>query len=304
MLDITLEQLIDVLGAPTKQTGCQYYFRCPVCAQSGNDKHGDNLLFNDKKKLLKCFACEEGSRYVLKMLRKKAPTKYQYTPVDNKPVELWWKKNYDNLWQYWEEAYSEQTEQSRRWLNEQGITNETIDEWMIGFDNNPSIVKIGPCVCFPMISLYHDSKLVGFELRQISKEKIIRHTYDSPKCLCLISDNIKAAKLVICEGFKDAYCFMQIVTAIGQKEQFTILTPSHGVDSIIDCLSCIDFSRYKKHFLLLDNDDAGDRVTEQIIEKYNMFEDCRVILHSYKDVNELWLNEHDHTKRVSKKSIK
>lgn len=292
MLDVTLEQLINILGKPTKKIGHQYYFRCPSCSQNGGDTSGDNLLFNERKGLLKCFACDDGARHVLHLLKQKTNNIAAIPTPHRRETPIWWQANNTNLWQYWGEAYQEMTEDVRYWLNSSGINDETIDEWMIGFDSNPSIVKIGPCVCFPMISINHDSKLVGFELRQVGKEKIIRHTYDSPKCLCLINDNLMATKLIICEGFKDAYSFMQLLKVKKQKEDFTILTPSHGVNSIIDGLADVDFTRYKKCFLLLDNDKAGSEVTEAIIQKYPFFKDTRHLLRGYKDVNELWKEQY------------
>lgn len=292
MLDVTLEQLVDILGGPTKHIGHQYYFRCPVCAQNGGDTNGDNLLFNERKRLLKCFACDSGAQYVLKAINKKNTSININHNTVKKDLPFWWQTNSSNLWQYWIEAYTEMTECAQQWLNNCGIDNDTINEWMIGFDSNPSIVKIGPCVCFPMISLNHNRQLVGFELRQIGKEKIIRHTYDSPKCLCIINDPPKANKLIICEGFKDAYSFLQIIKQKQQYEDFTILTPSHGVNSIIDALKDVDFIQYKKCFLLLDNDEAGSNVTNEIISQYKFFKDVRHLLKQYKDVNELWLNEY------------
>lgn len=292
MLDVTLEQLIGVLGQPTKRVGHQYYFRCPACAQGGGDSSGDNLLFNDRKQLLKCFACEDGAQYVLRMINRQMP---HTTPIHKQPIYnkvLWWQINNENLWQYWAESSDEMTDDVRQWLNNCGITNDTIAEWMIGYDADPSIVKIGPCVCFPMISVNHNKQLVGFELRQVGKQKIIRHTYDSPKCLCLIWGNVKSSKLVICEGFKDAYSFLQIVKLKQKDDDFTILTPSHGVNAIIDCLSDINFTQYKRCFLLLDNDAAGTAVTNEIIDKYVFFEDARHLLGQYKDVNELWLGKY------------
>ena len=292
MLDITLEQLVGVLGQPTKRVGHQYYFRCPACAQVGGDNSGDNLLFNDHKQLLKCFACEDGARQVLQMINQNVPRNVHIhkQPTHNKA--LWWQINNENLWQYWIESYNEMTDDARQWLNNCGITNDTITEWMIGFDCSPSIVKIGPCVCFPMISINHNNQLVGFELREIGKQKIIRHTYDSPKCLCTIWGNKQASKLVICEGFKDAYSFLQIIKAKNKQDDFAILTPSHGVNAIIDCLDGVNFTQYKRCFLLLDNDNAGTTVTNEIIDKYAFFEDIRHLLGQYKDVNELWLGNY------------
>lgn len=292
MLDITLQQITSVLGGPTKHTGHQYYFRCPACAQLGRDTHSDNLVFNERKQLLKCFACDDGAQYTLKLINERRPVRTISREPQHHHTQSWWQNNYDNLWQYWILSHNEMTNEARQWLNDCGITNNTILEWMIGFDSNPSIVKIGPCVCFPMISLNHNNQLVGFELRQIGSEKIIRHTYDSPKCLCIINDNVNASKLIICEGFKDAYCFLQIIKIKQQQQDFTILTPSHGVNSIIDALKDVNFTQYNKCFLLLDNDDAGSNTTNNIIEQYNFFKDVRHLLNGHKDVNELWLNEY------------
>lgn len=293
MLDITLEQLIGVLGEPTKRAGHQYYFRCPACALTGGDRSGDNLLFNDRKGVLKCFACDDGAKYALHLINKNSPqAKHTIKSVASKPVESWWQANTNNLWQYWVEANDEMTKDARRWLNDCGITNETIEEWLIGFDGNPSIVHIGPCVSFPMISINHNNQLVGFELRQVGKNKVIRHTYDSPNCLCIIADNKDATKLVICEGFKDAYSFMQILKKKNNLQQYTILTPSHGVNTIIGNLNALNFSRYTKCFLLLDNDEAGTKVTQEIKAQYKFFKDARSILKDHKDVNELWVKEY------------
>lgn len=310
MLDIKLDELIKVLGQPTKCTGHQYYFRCPSCASLGGDNSGDNLLFNEYKGVLKCFACEDGAKEALKLVNKwrKNNDIKSYAPTVINDVgrsfKMWWENNEQNLWQYWIEAHEEMSTKALRWLDSCGIGKDVVDEWMLGYDNNPTILKIGPCVAFPMISLNHNERLVGFELRQVGKEKVIRHTYDAPKCLCIIADNKDATKLVICEGFKDAYSFWQIVNNKNIQNEYTILTPAHGVDDIIDNLKDVNFTRYKKCYLLLDNDAAGNRVTDKIIDKYPFFKDQRKILKQYKDVNELWMGEYVKAERVSIENAK
>lgn len=301
MLDVTLNELISVLGNPTRTTGHQYYFRCPACSSMGGDTSGDNLLFNDKKGVLKCFACDDGAKEVLRMINSKRHDN-GYTPTANMPRKQytpWWQKNIDNLWQYWVEASNEMTAEARQWLHNCGILDETIDEWMIGFDSDPNIVHIGPCVCFPMISLNHDNQLVGFELRQVSDKKVIRHTYDAPSCLCCIADNNKARCLVICEGFKDAYCFMQFLKLKKILQQFTILTPAHGVSDIYHNLDVVNFTRYDYCYLLLDRDEAGDRETKKIMKQYHFFIDRRDMLGECEDVAEWWTKKY--VKTISKR---
>ena len=297
MLDINLNELIEILGTPTKSAGHQYYFRCPSCAQFGGDTSCDNLLFNERKGVLKCFACEDGAKETLKLLNQwrrdnNVPTISSPQPSPIKQVKLWWEINSENLYQYWCEAYDEMSDRAIEWLKGCGITKQLVDEWMIGYDKDPSILKIKECVAFPMISLNHDGRLVGFELRQMGREKIIRHTYDAPRCLCIINDNKDANKLIICEGFKDAYSMWQILESKGRRHEFTILTPAHGVDDIVNNLKDINFTRYKSCHLVLDNDAAGDRVTQQILQKCSFFKDERRMLHGRKDVNELWLAEY------------
>lgn len=302
MLDVTLKELVTVLGSPSKQSGQQFYFRCPACSAGGGDTSCDNLLFNAKKHVLKCFACEDGAKEALRLVnlwrKDHNIDTISNAKVEQKPQKLWWKQNKENLYQYWIEAYEELNNDARRWLHNCGIRDDTIDELMIGYDENPTILNIGSCVCFPMISLNHDLQLVGFELRQIGKQKIIRHTYDAPKCLCVVCDCKSAHKLIICEGHKDAYSMLQILVDKGVKSEFTILTPAHGVDDIIDNLTGIDFNRYTSCNLLLDNDQAGDRVTEKIIREYPIFKDVRSFIKPYKDVNEYFVE------KVSKRYVK
>lgn len=292
MLDITLEELTNILGVPTRTTGHQHYFRCPACSAGGGDTSGDNLLFNDRKGVLKCFACEEGAKEALKMVNSKRQQN-SYTPtaakVERKEYTPWWQKNSENLAIYMCEAEEEMTINVATWLQEKhGINRQTIKDCSIGYDANPNMLKIGASVTFPIISLNHNECLVGFELRQIGDEKRIKHTLDTPSCLCIVSDNVQAKYLIICEGFKDAYCFRQFLILKDLLDQFTILTPAHGVNDILNNLYVINFTRYKSCFLLLDNDMAGNKETQKILERYPFFIDKRNILGKCEDVAEWW----------------
>lgn len=293
MLDITLDKLIALLGNPTRQTGHQYYFRCPACSAGGGDTSGDNLLYNDKKQLLKCFACDDGAKQVLHMLNKKFGSYTPPTEKQQKQYTPWWKANLENLALYMLQAHEEMNVYAEQWLWERhGINKQTIEYCNIGYDDQP-FMNIGASVCFPLISLNHNLTLVGFELRQIGSEKIIRHTYDAPRCLCVTYDIDNADCIIITEGHKDSYCLMQLLKEKDQLERFTILTPAHGVNDILHNMEAIDFTRYKHFYLLLDNDKAGDTATQQIIQQYEVFKDMRkTILKGYNDIGEMWMKEY------------
>lgn len=301
MLDVTLDELISVLGSPTRTTGHQHYFRCPACASSGGDTSGDNLLFNDKKGVLKCFACDDGAKEVLKMVNSRRQQK-SYTPTVHKQTlqkyTPWWQKNLDNLCEYMCETNNEMTDEVTDWLwQKHGIDKQTIEDCMIGYDDHPTMLAIGPSVTFPMISLNHDFTIVGFELRQVGDKKYIKHTHDAPSCLCVIDDNKDAYCLIICEGFKDAYCFRQFLKLKNSLHKFTILTPAHGVSDIFNNLNVINFTRYSFCYLLLDNDKAGDEETAKILEQYPFFQDQREImgLNREEDVANWWMRSYAKT---------
>ena len=142
-------------------------------------------------------------------------------------------------------------------------------------------------------------KKVGFELRQVGDKKYIKHTHDAPSCLCVIDDNKDANYLIICEGFKDAYCFRQFLKTKKILEQFTILTPAHGVDDIFNNLNVINFTRYECCYLLLDNDKAGDKETAKILEQYPFFIDKREMIGVNEDVADWWMRSY--VKTISKR---
>ncbi|MBR2526530.1 toprim domain-containing protein [bacterium] len=72
------------------------------------------------------------------------------------------------------------------------------------------------------------------------------------------------------------------------SDYYHIVTPSNGVTSLLKHISKIDFDKYKKFYLFLDNDEPGNNATEKIIEKYPIFE--KFTLNSdCKDFNEHYI---------------
>lgn len=275
MLNITAEQLIAICGPPSRISGSQYYFRCPVCSAGGGDKHGDNLLFNENKGLLKCYACG-GERKVLQMINNKYITPVMPIRTRSRLKVKWFEINTDNIYNYYLATISEPKPfeliyQKFRWPQE-SLEN-------VGYDPNPSHLfpsLTEPSLIFPVINF--EDQIVGFEARAI-QEKKLRHTKDLPNCLAFFKRGYK--KLVICEGFKDAFTFNLLYPNIERD----IATPSNGVGTLRQALESINISYYDEIVLVLDNDRAGSEMTSKIIREFgNRFKDGRKFLKNNKDV--------------------
>lgn len=277
MLNITVEQLISICGQPTRQNGSQYYFRCPVCSAGGGDKRGDNLLFNSSKGVLKCFACG-GERQVLRMINDRFDN---FIPVrqESRLKVKWYEINKENLYNYYLATAMEFKPQELIYKYYKWDVKQLDD---VGYDPTPNHLfpsLTEPSLIFPVITYKGD--LVGIEARAIQQKKI-RHTKDMPNVLSFIKQGYDS--LVICEGFKDAITFNMLYPRI----QRDIATPSNGVGSLMQCLESIKIQSYKEIALVLDNDEAGNKVTKQIIETFgSRFKDGRKMLKGKKDIWEL-----------------
>lgn len=289
MLDIELSDIVNILGTPTKKSGHQYYFQCPVCKSRGEDNSRDNLLFNDSKKVLKCFACDEGAKEVLRLINQNKPRNIKsgyHSSEQTKIKPKWYELNKNNLLKYLFESIEELDPTAKNYLNNRCISIKTAELCGIGSDNDPNMVSIGHSITFPMFSLNHDEQLVGFELRQLGDKKIIKHTLDSPACLCLVYGRTNADNLFVTEGFIDAYSLLELLGDKADKHNDLITTGSHGCKSILPSLSNIDFSSYRNCYIILDNDEAGEEATRSIISEYPFFKDKRSLLRGCKDINE------------------
>lgn len=291
MLDVELKDIINILGQPTKKSGHQYYFQCPVCKSRGEDSSKDNLLFHDTKKILKCFACDEGSKEVLRLINLHKERKPHNTVSIRDIKPKWYEVNKDNLLQYLFESSSELNSIATSYLHNRCIESDVIDWCGIGYDNQPNMVSIGPSITLPMFSVNHDEQLVGFELRQLGEKKIIKHTLDSPTCLCAVYGKINAKNLIITEGFIDAYSLLELLKKRKDVDEYRIATGSHGCKSILPSLLGVNLDVYENCYLILDNDKAGDEATQSILQDYPFFKDKRSLLKGCKDINEYLCNK-------------
>lgn len=120
----------------------------------------------------------------------------------------------------------------------------------------------------------------GWELRN-SFQKLC----SSPKTITHIKNDQE--KLVVVEGMFD---FLSLKT----------MAPSWLKDSDILVLNSLAFANqlenfigyYKECRLLLDNDDAGDRMTKNLLDKYDNLLDGRNLFKGFKDLNEKLQSDH------------
>lgn len=295
-LDISVEELREVLGYETKSKYGTYYFRCPECAKMGKDTHGDNLVYNSSNGRLRCFGCGEGQMTALRMIneyrqktgywqkskeeREKSKPKFEKKP-------LWYEINKEELLMYMCEATEEllEAEPVVEWLyNKHGINKQSIIDCGIGMDADKN------AICFPIFSINHEQMLVGFEYRLIGETKKIWRTKDSPSGIAQVWGRESAPYVIILEGYLDCYCFKQFLEKKGLSDDYLILTPANGANDLLKHLNKIDFSKYKTCYLLLDNDNVGDTVTDNILEQYNFFIDKRKVLkkNNVKDFKDLY----------------
>lgn len=302
MIEISLSDVEKIAGYGRKQ-GKEWVFQCPFCM----DSHKDNLKFNEQKGILYCFANDEHSKKILSDIAKEK-NKYKKNDYNVMQQIPQWKIDQQQYIKYmsscndmllgkWSLVFKDLFEtdvmvhigkekQMLDYLYEQrGIKLETVKNTGLGFDfeANKWVLPIFDCNFL--------NTIVGFEYRakDFSKKKIWREI-DTPKCLSLVyGGSLDDNTLYICEGFFDAYVLIQWLLETNQKN-FAVATPSNGVNCIHTAMKQIKFNFYKKIKLMLDNDEAGDKATEEVLKDYPFVIDARKFLKdsNCKDITEYY----------------
>lgn len=288
MADITLEQVNTVCGNYTRRNGNNYIFQCPICAEEGHDSHKDNLTYNADLKIIKCFANSNHSLDILDRINKQCPIKREYKEFIPKVYE-------PPIWEKRQGQYVEYLQLSQEILlndrtlldyvyKKRRLDKDILDLCGIGFDNTEN------CFTIPIFSLKHDC-ITDFELRQYGEKKI-RRIGGGCATIAKIWGLNKAKTLYIVEGFIDGITLTQWLMEKHQTN-FTVYSCSNGVSSLINCLNEINFSNFNEIKLILDNDQAGDQVSDQVVTKYSFIKDSRQFLKDsgLKDINEFYVKK-------------
>ena len=314
-MELTLNDIQEYLGQTGKKQGDEIVFGCGICQLSGGDAHSDNLKWNTKKNILYCFKDSEHSKIIMSEIMKK---KHEAKRMENKEIPAYIKNQEKYLYYMelcnsallgiltkdWIDAVNEQDmfedneykfyldlintdkpQKARAYLKEQrGINTSTIEQTGLGFDFKARKWVI------PIFDM--SSTLVGFEYRLADfKNKKIWREKGTPSCLARVYGTGK--KAIIHEGFMDSFCTVQMLEEKGTLNNYSIFTTSSGVASVLKIIPELQFNKYENIYLLLDCDNAGDKATQEVIEKYPFIIDIRKMLKdsNCKDVNQYMLEK-------------
>lgn len=290
---LTLDKVESLLGQG-KKVGSNYQWQCPYC----NDKHKDNLLFNPSKGLLWCFASSgEHSKLILKQIwQHNKPVNYYNNTKQFKPVKTETKENKVNIYtpEKQEEMLlylykcNEYLLNNETLLNrfeaERGINKDTIQDCGIGFDKERN-----SWVITSFEYRITGSYIIGFEYRPADFSKKILRSTGTPLKMCMINSYITSIEaLAIVEGYMDGYALYQYLKELNQMQYYHIVTPCNGVGSLIKQISIVNFDKYKTCYLYIDNDEAGNKVAAELLEKYPFMKRVHMTC-CCKDFNEHYL---------------
>lgn len=271
-----ISEILAHLGQPSKQNGDYYYWQCPHCL----DKAKNNLVYNIKKDILKSFCCDSGKMVIAEIVKKLNPPKKSRgtnsLEVSETTVKLCSEYLLNNV------------ELLGTLERERGINRDTVKKLKIGFSEE--------CGCWVIPNYSPQRELIGFEFRTHDFKKSrnglkLWRSKGKAHTLCLVHASSHPKNAVILEGFMDAFAFYQYLAEELKLDEYSIFTPSNGVNSISELMQGVDLSGYSRVIMLLDNDKQGKKALEQaaLSLKYPVWE-FRLNLNGYvKDFNEWYV---------------
>lgn len=271
--NLNLELLTAVLGEPEKQSGDEYLWQCPLCKDTGRD----NLKFNAVKGILWCFANESHAPQILKEMLKKGK-------INLKPANADYNSNdrYKHIFSIQKQIefkiYMQECNEKLLTidilpsilLKKRGLNLSTARDVKLGVDMNKKRWVI-PTFQY---STERANAILGFEYRpfNFSKDGLTR-SKGTPTGLAMINSYKPTMEvLAVIEGYFDGYALYQHLKEQKQIQYYHIVTPSNGIQSLLKHISQVDFSKYKRFCLYVDNDEDGNKVAEKIMAKYPIFE--------------------------------
>ena len=271
--NLKLELLTEALGEPEKQSGDEYLWQCPLCKDTGRD----NLKFNAVKGILWCFANESHAPQILKEILKKGRINLKPANADYNSYDRY-KHIFSMQKQIEFKIYMQECNEKLLTidilpsilLKKRGLNLSTAKDVKLGVDMNKKRWVI-PTFQY---STERANTILGFEYRpfNFSKDGLTREK-GTPTGLAMINSYKPTMEvLAVVEGYFDGYALYQHLKEQKQIQYYHIVTPSNGIQSLLKHISQVDFSKYKRFCLYVDNDEEGNKVAEKIMAKYPIFE--------------------------------
>lgn len=271
MSKLVIDSIIKYLGQPLKKCGKELIWQCPICM----DKGKDNLKYNIAKNILYCFANPEHSKAILREINKIYDENYSKTKImpmkyTTEPAILTQNQinNFENYMYKCNETLLLDKNLLKILYDKRGLTSTTVSMAKIGYDKRKNVWTI-PTIKYSC----NDFEVVGFEFRphNLSKKGLYR-TKGTPNGLAMINDYYNCIDtLCVIEGYFDGYALLQYLTEQKEDKYYHIVTPSNGVRALLKYLQEIDYSKYKKFYLFIDNDDVSNNIKLQILTKIEFF---------------------------------
>lgn len=288
MSKLVIDSIIKYLGQPLKKCGKELIWQCPICM----DKGKDNLKYNIVKNVLYCFANSEHAKTILREINKKDKedyAKYKTSTLNEiiEPSSLTQEQitNFENYMYECNATLLFDKNLLKLLYDKRGLTPTTVSMAKIGYDKRKKVWTI-PTIKYSC----NDFEVIGFEFRphNLSKKGLYR-TKGTPNGLAMINDYYNCIDtLCVIEGYFDGYALLEYLSERKEDKYYHIVTPSNGVRALLKDLQEIDYSKYKKFYLFIDNDDVSNKIKLQILEKYPQFEPINLNC-GCKDFNEHYL---------------
>jgi len=303
---IEQQDIIDILGQPRKKQNHELIWECPYCS---NDYDKDNLRYNEQKGVLWCFRDDTHAKEVLREINKRKKKQMAHIPqyINNQQDYMLYQDicnamllgDKETFYRYGIEEITGLWDSKRCADKLQEVIESDLPEKALNYlykkrKINPiTVKKVGLGYDFAVdkwvIPIYSRNEIVGFEYRSGNfDEKRIWREKDTPRCLAWVWGKPKNKTCIVMEGFLDAYCMLQMASDSKKEEEVTIVTCSNGVNGTLEAIKDLRYNNFEEILLCLDNDEAGDTMTEKVIKEFPFIKDHRKFLkdNNVKDANE------------------
>lgn len=257
MADLEFYNRVNDLGITIKKSGKQ---TCPKCSASRTNKADKclSVTYGQDALLYCCHHC--GWTGAIPYYERKGQKKY------NRPEKYKSRNNLTPLYEY---------------FKKRGISEATLKKYNIGYTEEGLIV-------FPY---YKNGVLVNLKERRNlgNGKKEFTQTKDSEKTFFGM-DIVKGQKdLIVVEGEMD-------VLALAEQGIYAVSVPQGGSDTKLECLAnCSDefLTSFESYVIAVDNDEVGNKLKNNLIERFPK-DKCKIVnWHQYKDANEALLGGED-----------
>lgn len=238
------------LGITLDRTGRQ---TCPVCSAQRKNKTEKVLqvTYEADAVVYHCHHCGwSGAVYY----RNNYVPKKRYVRPEQPKV----RENKQNLYDY---------------FAKRKISKETLQKYDVDINAEKEII----------FKYYKNGELVNVKYRTNlgNGKKTFRQEKDTEKTFFGM-DNVKEKRLVIVEGEMD-------VLALAESGIDAVSIPQGGSDTKLECIdNCYDFiSKFDEYIIAVDNDEVGDKLKQNLLERLGK-ESCKIVNWGrYKDANEV-----------------